>query len=272
MKGRVPSAPDPLQAFRAHYSALWGDRWATLERALREADFKTAWRNPFPGLKPEYFLDPASILVARALEVRPGDSVLDLCAAPGGKTLLLAEALAQTGELISNERSTDRRGRLKRVLEEYLPADLRARIRVTGHDATRWGLHERDRYDRVLLDAPCSSEAHVLRDPKALEQWSPRRSERLALQAYAMLASALTALKPGGTLVYSTCSVARAENDGVVEKLIQRRGKEFVFQPLELALGEPTAQGWQILPDRDQAGPMYLCRIKKEVPHSTGTM
>jgi 16S rRNA C967 or C1407 C5-methylase (RsmB/RsmF family) len=256
-----------LQAFRAHYSAIWGERWAELERALVAEDFKTAWRNPFPGLKPEYFLDPASILVAHALGVKPGDSVLDLCAAPGGKTLVLSESLAEAGELTANERSADRRARLKRVLEEYLPESLRARVRVTGHDATRWGLHERDRYDRVLLDAPCSSEAHVLRDPKALAQWSPKRSERLAIQAYAMLASALTALKPGGTLVYSTCSVARAENDSVIEKLLHRRGEEFKIDSLiSITQGEPTVHGWEILPDRDGAGPMYLTRIVKNRP------
>ncbi len=263
------SFEDALHAFHAHYDALWGERWESLKRALRDEDFKSAWRNPFPGLKEQYFLDPASIAVAQALQVQPGDRVLDLCAAPGGKTLILAQSLASHGELTANERSSERRARLKRVLVEYLPPELRARIRVTGHDATRWGLHERDHYDRVLLDAPCSSEAHVLRDPKALALWSPKRSERLAIQAYAMLASALTALKPGGVLVYSTCSVARAENDQVLQKLITRRGSEITLLQTQLNIGEATAHGWQILPDRDRAGPMYFSKLKKLGAHST---
>ena len=98
--------------------------------------------------------------------IRPGgstgDRVLDMCAAPGGKSLLLAEAMGDAGRLVANELSPTRRAKLKTILEDCLPGEQRKHIQVTGHDATRWGLHEPDHYDRVLLDAPCSSERHVL--------------------------------------------------------------------------------------------------------------
>ena len=112
-------------------------------------------------------MDGASILAAQALDPQPGDDILDLCAAPGGKSLMLAEKIAEAGTLVANDRSASRRGRLKRVLESYIPNPVRERIRVTGHDATKWCVFETEAYDRILLDAPCSSERHVLHDDNA---------------------------------------------------------------------------------------------------------
>ncbi|TDJ68785.1 MAG: RsmB/NOP family class I SAM-dependent RNA methyltransferase [Planctomycetota bacterium] len=285
--------------FDACYRELFGDRWPELRAALTAPRRFGARANPFEptgaaalrslpgareiaGLKdcfesespfepPErgpagllgaYLLDAASVVAAEALGVQAGEDVLDLCAAPGGKALVLARACADGGSLTANDRSAARRARLARVLDDHLPPGVRERVRVTGHDATRWSLHERDAYDRILLDAPCSSEQHVLADPRALREWSPARSRQLARRQYAMLASALDVVRVGGCIVYATCALAPAENDGIIARLLadgRRAGRARALEPSG-PFGEATEHGWAILPDRTGWGPMWFAR------------
>jgi hypothetical protein len=258
------------EGFDIHYRDLYGGRWDAIRTAMQgEPEYA---RLEACLVKP-FFLDPASVAVAVALEVSPGHEVLDMCAAPGGKTLVLACRLEGTGSLVANERSSARRARLHRVLAEHLsPAD-RASIRVTGHDASRWGLYEPNRYDRILADVPCSSERHVLNAPAALRQWSDSRTRRLAQAAYAIACAAVDSLKPGGVAVYSTCALSPGENDGVVGRLLERSRGLIQIQREWLPsahpdrtpiLWETTEFGWTAMPDRNSgAGPMYFARLCK---------
>ncbi|HSQ43133.1 MAG TPA: RNA methyltransferase [Fibrobacteraceae bacterium] len=250
-----------VESFERHYAGLFGTRWASLRDALRKP---VRQRRLLYGSAREYFLDEASFFAASQLPVEPGLHVLDMCAAPGGKSLVLGAGLVGQGRLVSNDRSADRRARLRKVLEESLPLEWRTIVQVTGHDAARWGLYEPENYDRILLDAPCSSERHVLGSPKHLAEWSPGRSRRLAVQQFAMLAAGLDALRPGGILVYSTCALGPQENDGVMEKLAKKR--KGLYQPLSIepVLGERTEHGVMILPDTCAGcGPIYCARIQK---------
>lgn len=287
--------------FARHYTALFGERWPELRDALVAASPKVLRVNGFaseaarlrdtrglsplprlPGcfrlesagervtLEPDenallaaYVMDAASVVAARALEVRPGEVVLDLCAAPGGKALVLLEALSSAGDLTLNDRSRKRSVRLKAVLRQYVPASVLERVKLTAHDARRWGLYHPAAYDAILLDAPCSSERHVLGDPSELAKWSPSRIQRLASEQYAMLASAATALKPGGRLVYSTCALAPEENDGVIDRLLKKDRHGVVVSPVDAPLGQASEYGWQIHPDRHGAGPIYFCKLTK---------
>lgn len=213
------------------------------------------------GLDKPYYLDAASLLVADLLGVSPGEEVLDMCAAPGGKSLVLALRLGSSGRLTANERSRTRRDRLRRVLRDHLGPQRADAIRVTGHDATRWGLHEQEAYDRILLDAPCSSERHLLGNPDLLSDWSPSRTGRLATQQAAMLFAALEAVKRGGIILYSTCSISPSENEAVVRKVLERRSGR--LEEMDLNFGYPALErvgpGFRILPDRAEgAGPMYF--------------
>jgi len=252
---KKPDKQGPL-AFEAHFAALYGTRWAGLRAALLAPSIPEEFQEAL--VKP-YFLDRASVEAARQLGVTPGDDVLDLCAAPGGKSLVLALALGGDGSLVSNDRSPDRRGRLRRVLDEHLPEAYRSTVQVTGHDATRWGLVEQNRYDRILLDAPCSSERHVLQSAKHLELWTAHRSKALAMQAVALFCSALEALKPGGILLYSTCSISPEENEGVLRKMeIKRRGQWRL-------LGQNLT-----LPDEAEGqGPLFWAKIQKCDPENS---
>src|SRR5688572_30656865 len=288
--------------FARHYAALFGERWVPLRQALVEASPKVLRVNAFAtesarqrdtrdlfplpevpgcfrletaadritlgddsgGLSSAYVMDAASVLAARALEVAPGEDVVDLCAAPGGKALVLLEALGESGSLTLNDRSRRRSVRLRAVLRQYVPASVVERVKLTNHDARRWGLYHPEAHDAILLDAPCSSERHVLCDAAELARWSPSRIQRLAADQYAMLASAATALKPGGRLVYSTCALAPEENDGVIARLLKKARHGLVTSRVHAPMGEATQHGWQIHPDRHGAGPIYFCKLTKE--------
>ncbi|MEK6627913.1 MAG: RsmB/NOP family class I SAM-dependent RNA methyltransferase, partial [Bdellovibrionota bacterium] len=117
------------------------------------------------GLYNYYIMDPASVIVALALEAGRDELILDMCAAPGGKSLILAEQM-RSGILISNEISESRRDRLMRVFHEYIPKEQRMFITVKGIDANLYGLRQPEHFDRVLADVPCSGERHLLENPK----------------------------------------------------------------------------------------------------------
>src|SRR5690606_1012366 len=215
------------------------------------------------GLSSGYVMDAASVVAARALAVSEGEVVLDLCAAPGGKALVLLEALKQAGMLTLNDRSQKRAARLRAVLAQYVPPSVLQRVRIRTRDARKWGLYEAEAYDAILLDAPCSSERHVLGDAAELGKWSPSRIRRLQADQHAMLAAAARALRPGGRLVYATCALTPDENDGVVERLLQRGRHPLEPEAVSAAFGERTRFGWQIQPDRHVYGPLYFARLVK---------
>lgn len=293
--------------FNDHFSKIYENRWPSLLEALQKKEMHFARWNYFVKEKPSkekmtayglgketevnecfqvmmqseilrnhdgllsyYIMDPGSILAAQALRVQPGDKVLDLCAAPGGKTLILAEALAGNGELIANEFSVSRRERLKKVIQQYVPRNIREHIWVTGYEGARWASQQKDCFDKILVDAPCSGERHLLENSKELAEWNPSRSRHLAQRQYALLAGALLALKKNGRLVYSTCSISPTENDGVIAKLIKKKGELFRLIKLEnndlspiSTVGEPTEFGRIFLPDKKGWGPIYFCVLEK---------
>ncbi|MCX7787139.1 MAG: RsmB/NOP family class I SAM-dependent RNA methyltransferase [Spirochaetes bacterium] len=255
--------------FDEFYRSFYSDRWLPLKASMLSPVFFIPFQQE---LKKPYFLNLASYLAVRSLGEVGNQEVLDLCAAPGGKTLVLASSLGPEGFIVANERSSARRSRLKRVLEEYLSPEKLSRIKITGHDAGRWGLYEQDRYDLILLDVPCSSERHLLERPSHLKKWSTNRTRQLAQQAYAMVLSALMALKPGGKLLYCTCALSPLENDGVMERVWRKKGKEVKILPIEIqdpqVVVEPTKFGVQILPDLSHgAGPLYLSLLTKQGPN-----
>jgi 5-methylcytosine rRNA methyltransferase NSUN4 len=284
--------PDGFETF---YSDMYGERWPRLKAALLAPKKHVAVINPFSKFKFKeepikysslsfphnigenfssptatdegyfnyYLMDAASILAVEALDPKPGEKIVDLCAAPGGKSFLCALKLKNEGLLVSNDRSAARRARIHKIFTEYFPKTEQKNHKVTGHDATKWCLYEKNVYDKVLLDAPCSSERHVLEDSKELSMWAPGRTKAIAVSQFAMLASALDIVKVGGTVVYSTCALSKLENDDIIRKLHLKRGGKFEILRKDFPFGEPTEFGWQVLPDESGWGPFYLSIIKK---------
>ena len=158
---------------------------------------------------------PGSVRVAPALAPQPGDRVLDLCAAPGSKAGHLAWTMRQRGELVVNELSRNRSQRLQRNLKLM---NIEATV-LTGPGESL-GRRLGPTFDRVLVDVPCSGTGRVWRgDPRTWSEWSTRAVKRLAKLQRMLLHSGIAALKPGGTLVYSTCSLLKEENESVLKKI-----------------------------------------------------
>ena len=247
--------------FDEFYSAQYGDRWEELKEAmLSEEEDKTSPE----GLAEPYYMDRTSIETASLLPVKEGDNVLDMCAAPGGKTIILLLKLNGSGRLVSNDRSMDRRERMRKAVAASVPENLRASHLITGHDASRWGLYEKEAYDAVLLDAPCSSERHVIQSPEHLGQWSPSRPKRLQALQYSMLTSAMLALKKDGVLLYSTCSINSGEDEDIISRFMKRHPDEAEEIDISLEHGEKRSHGVIVLPDRSGGrGPMYAALLRK---------
>jgi 16S rRNA (cytosine967-C5)-methyltransferase len=159
--------------------------------------------------------DEASQAIPLLLGVRPGDHVLDLCAAPGGKTPPLARAAAEGGLVVA----ADRYGhRLRAMATEFDRLEL-PNVRLVELDATQ-NLPFGVRFDRILLDAPCSGTGTLARHPEIRWRLRPQQlTELRALQAR-MLRVALAHLAPGGRLVYSTCSIEPEENQDVIAEVL----------------------------------------------------
>ena len=269
------------EAFRQRYAELFGERWQPLKEALAADGNSVAFvagAEESGDASPPYYLDSASVFAASCLEMPAegepssgesagGGLVLDACAAPGGKSLVLASRLPPGARLVANELSADRRRRLREVLDKHLPSRARALVEITGRDAAAMCRRFESSFDSILLDAPCSSERHVLADPAALAEWSLARVKSLAMRQWALLSSALIMLKSGGCLVYSTCSLSPEENEAVISRAAAKYGAALSFDQLVYTgQGEAEAKsyGLHILPDRAcGAGPMYVCRLHK---------
>lgn len=221
-----------------------------------------------------YLLDAASVLITEALSVQPNDAVLDLCAAPGGKSVAILQRLTgHSGTLDCNEYDERRRKRLQSVLQDYAPADVYgSRVTVTGFDGTVSHFFKKAHYDRVLVDAPCSSDRHLIHNSREMEQWSPLLSGQMAQRQFLLLMTALRAVKPGGLIVYGTCSLSEHENDAVVSKALTDSVRVCGIK-CELAgtcewnvssIAEATTHGWIVLPDTSGGwGPLFFAILRR---------
>ena len=156
-----------------------------------------------------YVQEPSALAVGAALDVRPGQRVLDLAAAPGGKTTLAAGRLGDRGVVVANE---VQRGRVQ-ALADNLDRWGSARTMLAAETVARLAERLPGAFDRVLLDAPCSGEGLFRRNPAAAAQWRPGHVRGSAERQRALLADAAALVRPGGVLVYSTCTFAPEENE-----------------------------------------------------------
>lgn len=160
----------------------------------------------------------SSMIPALVLGAQPGDAVLDLCAAPGSKTSQIAAMLSNRGQLIAVDSSRPRFYRLREVLRL-----LGAQADCKCAHGERWGRGHPAQFDRVLVDVPCSGEGRIhVGDGAALDDWSIGKVRRLASLQKSLMHSAIDALRPGGTLVYSTCTFAPEENELVLQRALDR--------------------------------------------------
>lgn len=217
----------------------------------------------------------SSQLAAPLLNPQPGETVLDLAAAPGGKTLHLAALMENEGRLSAVEPIKPRMYRLADNLKRGGVTISRTYLM----DGRKVGQKTPDRFDRVLLDAPCSSEARIRRDqPESYQYWSLRKVKEQSRKQRGLLVAALQATRPGGRVVYCTCSFAPEENEGVVQHALENFEGEARLIPFELpavksrcGLTEWDGEAWderlaltrRVLPSAETDG-FYLALLERE--------
>lgn len=200
--------------------------------------------------------DGAAQVSADLLDVRDGQHMLDACAAPGGKACHLLERADIT--LTAVEFDATRVARIHQNLERLgLQADLR--IGDAGDPAAWW---DRKPYDRILIDAPCSATGVLRRRPDVRLHRRASDIAALVAQQQRILAGLWPLLAPGGRLVYVTCSLLRAENEGVIEHFLAARDDARVI-PMQLPIGQAASVGWQILPGDGDLDGMYYAVLER---------
>jgi 16S rRNA (cytosine967-C5)-methyltransferase len=204
----------------------------------------------------------AAMTVAHLLAPRPGERVLDLCAAPGAKTTHLAALMGGDGELVAVERHPGRADALRRTCARMGATCVDVR---TG-DAAAFA--DPLPFDRVLVDPPCSDLGTLAARPDARWRKRPEDPARLAVVQGGILASAARALKPGGTLVYSTCTISPAENERLVQGFLAANPNFSIVSAHGVAptWEHPAVPGFlQTYPHRDGTDGFFMARLRREL-------
>jgi 16S rRNA C967 or C1407 C5-methylase (RsmB/RsmF family)/NOL1/NOP2/fmu family ribosome biogenesis protein len=203
----------------------------------------TAGTYPFHDAGLYYLQEPSTMAVATLLAPQPGERVLDLCASPGGKATHSAALMGGQGVLVANEIEHGRADVLARNLERWGARHAVILNETPERLAERWPAS----FDRVLVDAPCSGEGMFRKSEQARLHWSEAHVAGCALRQGDILDAAARLVRPGGRLVYATCTFAPEENEGALWKFLQRRPDFELEEPpplVGLAPGHPEWRAW----------------------------
>ncbi|MBA4494592.1 RsmB/NOP family class I SAM-dependent RNA methyltransferase [Paenactinomyces guangxiensis] len=191
-----------------------------------------------------YIQDASAMAPAEALEPQPGEKVLDLCAAPGGKTTQIAAAMRGEGLLVANEIDGKR---IKALVENLERCGVTNAV-VLNENPIRLTARFAGFFDRILIDAPCSGEGMFRKDNDACERWSLRAVEKCGDLQLEILTSAAPMLRPGGRLVYSTCTFNPTENESLIGRFLKQH-PEFHLIPVPQAIHyQPGRPDWMDAP------------------------
>lgn len=178
----------------------------------------TPGKHPYHEAGVYYIQEPSAMAPVPFLEVKPGDRVLDLCAAPGGKSTQIAVALKGKGLLVCNEIHPAR----AKILSENIERMGVRNAVVTNESPEKLEQYFAGYFDKILVDAPCSGEGMFRKNEEAKNEWSPENVQICADRQAGILDCAANMLRPGGRLVYSTCTFAPAENEGSIAGFLER--------------------------------------------------
>ena len=192
-----------------------------------------------------YIQDPSTLLAVHELRPQPGETILDLCAAPGGKLTYIAQLMRNQGRLVAHDTSPDR---LKLIAENCARLGVTMAETITPADLDSLS----ESFDRILVDAPCSNTGVMRRRVDLRWRLKPEELDRLRAMQLRLLQEAARRLKPGGTLIYSTCSLEPEENENVVQEFLKlENGFQLEFQR-------------ELLPFSDATDGAFVARLSKK--------
>ncbi|MCQ2432089.1 MAG: methyltransferase domain-containing protein [Clostridia bacterium] len=207
-----------------------------------------------------YLQEPAAMIPVASAAITPGSYVLDVCAAPGGKSTQLASLIGENGLLVSNEFVPSRAKILLSNIERLgVPNAV-----VTNTDAAHLKSWYEGCFDVVLVDAPCSGEGMFRKNPQAVTEWSEENVAMCAERSHGILADAAACLRPGGTLIYSTCTFAPEKNEYLIARFLSEN-EDFTVIPVPDAVRSMTTPGLPV--------PDCRCNLTLSArcyPHVTG--
>ncbi|XP_076653557.1 5-methylcytosine rRNA methyltransferase l(2)10685 [Halictus rubicundus] len=238
---------------------------------------------PYPkrgstGVSDYYLFDGGSLLPVLALDIKMGDVVLDMCAAPGGKAITILQTLMPR-IVVANDASESRANKIHAVAKQYLfNTDMEKMFCITQRDARE--IEDKDLYNKILVDVPCTTDRHSLHAFENNVFKPTRLKERLQLPELQsdILTNALKLVTVGGIVVYSTCSLSPVQNDGVVQVALKRAWEEsdsvMVVKDMSEALSPlqslyefaniGSKYGHLVVPTlANNWGPMYFCKIER---------
>lgn len=237
-------AADVAKELRAHGFDIEQVNWYQDAFILRNKGLRDLEEEALYQTGAIYVQGLSSMVPALLLEPNPGESILDIAAAPGSKTTQIAALMQNEGMILANDTSRVRIFKLQSNLEKQGVSCV----------TIKHGLGERvwqdfpGVFDKALVDVPCSMEGRFyVMKPKTLDNWSERKVKELAKRQQQLLRSAWSSLSVGGTLVYSTCTMSPEENEGVIDWLLKKEKEKVTVLPITLA-GEfwhEPLQGWQ---------------------------
>jgi NOL1/NOP2/sun family putative RNA methylase len=195
-------------------------------------------KHPYHAAGLYYIQDPSAMAVGELMAAQPGEFVLDLAAAPGGKATHLAALMGGEGILVANDIHPRRVRDLCNNLERWGARN----VVVTNETPSRLADHFGPTFDRVLVDAPCSGEGMFRKEPASCHEWTPNLVESCAHRQDAILEDAAKLVRPGGLMVYATCTFAPQENEGTVTRFLDQHPEFNLVEPVRFP-GFATGRG-----------------------------
>ena len=201
--------------------------WCPHAYTVRGMAHEAVSHHPLAGEGKLYQQSLSSMIPALVLDARPGERILDACAAPGSKTTQIAAMMRNDGSIVAVEAVKGRFFRLKSVCELLGATAVTCKL----CDVRRFRPPDGELFDKVLVDAPCSSEGRFKADdPDSVAYWSLRKIKEMSYKQKGILMSASRLLKPGGVLVYATCTFAPEENEEVVDWFLHKSEGQFFVE------------------------------------------
>lgn len=249
---------NPLKVSQDHAAFLEGERILWAEDAYLLPDESRAGATVLHEAGAWYLQEPSAMLPAAVLAPRPGETILDLCAAPGGKSTQIGAALRGSGLLVCNEPVPKRARVLSGNMERLGIENAVVTCAWPEQLAAKWP----EGFDGVLVDAPCSGEGMFRRDPETRKEWSPEKAVGCALRQQEILSAASKLVRPGGRLVYATCTYHPMENEENVRWFL-RTFSSFSLEAIHLP-GAEAAEGFMTCyPHRLRGEGQFVAAFRK---------